>query len=117
MPLGHTLWQLGWPKLAPGTPPIDSDQDGTPDAWEKTHGLNPADAGDSRIDLDNDGYTNIEEYLNRTDPTKYVEHPYGDTRGLTQREANLRGRVERVGIVLEHPHSHWQGRFGPFARR
>ena len=44
-----------------------------PDAWEKTHGLNPADADDSRIDLDNDGYTNIEEYLNRTDPTKYVD--------------------------------------------
>ena len=64
----------GWPDLAPGTAPVDSDQDGMPDAWEKTHGLNPADAGDSRSDLDNDGYTSIEEYLNRTDPTKYVAY-------------------------------------------
>ena len=45
-----------------------------PDAWEKTHGLNPADAGDSRLDPDDDGYTNVEEYLNGTDPTKYVNY-------------------------------------------
>jgi hypothetical protein len=32
--------------------------------------LNPADADDSRLDLDHDGYTNVEEYLNRTDPSK-----------------------------------------------
>ena len=64
----------GWPELASGTAPVDGDQDGMPDAWEKTHGLNPADAGDSRTDLDNDGYTNIEEYLNGTDPAKYVDY-------------------------------------------
>ncbi len=64
----------GWPELAPGAAPVDSDQDGMPDAWEKTHGLNPADAGDSRLDPDNDGYTNIEEYLNRTDPTEWVDY-------------------------------------------
>jgi hypothetical protein len=64
----------GWPELAPGTAPADGDQDGMPNAWEKTHGLNPADAGDSRIDPDNDGYTNIEEYLNGTDPVKYVDY-------------------------------------------
>ncbi len=64
----------GWPKLDPGTAPIDGDQDGMPDAWEKTHGLNPADASDSRLDPDKDGYTNIEEYLNRIDPTKYVDY-------------------------------------------
>jgi pectate lyase len=60
----------GWPELASGTAPVDGDQDGMPDAWEKTHGLNPADADDSRLDLDHDGYTNVEEYLNRTDPSK-----------------------------------------------
>jgi pectate lyase len=64
----------GWPELAPGTAPVDSDQDGMPDAWEKTHGLNPVEAGDSRLDPDNDGYANIEEYLNETDPTRYVDY-------------------------------------------
>jgi len=60
----------GWPTLAPGTPPADGDQDGMPDAWEKAHGLNQADSSDSRLDLDNDGYTNVEEYLNGTDPAE-----------------------------------------------
>ena len=60
----------GWPELAPGTAAVDSDRDGMPDTWEKTHGLKPNDAGDSRLDPDKDGYTNIEEYLNGTDPTE-----------------------------------------------
>ncbi len=64
----------GWPELVPGTAPADTDQDGMPDAWETNHGLDPADPGDSRLDPDNDGYTNVEEYLNRTDPTEYVDY-------------------------------------------
>ena len=32
--------------LAPGNPPPDADNDGIPDAWEKAHGLNPADPAD-----------------------------------------------------------------------
>ena len=64
----------GWPELAPGTAPVDGDRDGMPDAWEKNHGLDPADAGDSRLDRDDDGYTNVEEYLNGTDPTEYVDY-------------------------------------------
>ena len=40
----------GWPKLAPGTAPVDSDQDGMPDAREKTHCLNPGDAADEALD-------------------------------------------------------------------
>lgn len=58
----------GWPELPPGVAPADGDRDGMPDAWEKTHGLNPADAADSRLDPDSDGYTNVEEYLNGTAP-------------------------------------------------
>ncbi len=41
---------------------LDTDQDGMPDAWETARGLNPNQADDSSDD-DNDGYTNIEEYL------------------------------------------------------
>ena len=35
-----------------------------PDAWEMTQGLDPEDPADRNGDLDNDGYTNLEAYLN-----------------------------------------------------
>ena len=53
----------GYPKLASGTPALDSDHDGIPDDWEREMGLDPEDASDGIGDLDGDGYTNIEEYL------------------------------------------------------
>jgi len=59
----------GWPELAAGLPPPDSDHDGMPDAWENLHGFDPNDSMDGSADADNDGYTNIEEYLNGTEPT------------------------------------------------
>ncbi len=34
----------GWPDLRGGQPPVDSDHDGLPDAWESQHGLNPQSA-------------------------------------------------------------------------
>jgi pectate lyase len=58
----------GWPELKSGTPPVDSDGDGMPDDWERRHGLNPHDPTDGAGDRDHDGYTNLEEYLNGTDP-------------------------------------------------
>ena len=54
----------GWPVLASGTAPVDTDHDGMPDTWELAHGLNPANAADGPQDVDNDGYTNLEAYLN-----------------------------------------------------
>ncbi|RJQ68904.1 MAG: pectate lyase [Desulfobacteraceae bacterium] len=54
----------GWPTLATGTAPVDSDGDGMPDSWEIARGLNPNYAADANSDRDNDGYTNIEEYIN-----------------------------------------------------
>ncbi|RZM35222.1 MAG: hypothetical protein EOP67_12930 [Sphingomonas sp.] len=53
----------GWPVLATGTSPVDTDHDGMPDAWERSHGLNPA-RDDSGSDANHDGYTALEEYLN-----------------------------------------------------
>jgi pectate lyase len=54
----------GWPVLTSTTPPVDTDHDGMPDAWEDARGLNPNDANDGKLDQDSDGYTNVEEYLN-----------------------------------------------------
>ncbi|MBI1195581.1 MAG: S8 family serine peptidase [Gammaproteobacteria bacterium] len=47
----------------------DDDNDGMPDSWELTYGLNPFDAGDANTDLDGDGMTNLQEYRLGTDPT------------------------------------------------
>ena len=45
-----------------------------PDDWEDKYGLDPSDASDSSQDKDGDGYTSIEEYLNGTDPTVFVDY-------------------------------------------
>ena len=56
----------GWPVLAKGEPPEDTDGNGLPDSWETSHGLDPlVDApADRNGDQDGDGYTNLEEFLN-----------------------------------------------------
>ena len=53
----------GFGTLAAGVAPLDTDRDGIPDAWERKHGL-PTNATSNNGDFDNDGYTNLEEYLN-----------------------------------------------------
>src|SRR5262249_41849572 len=60
----------GWPELRSAQPPKDSDGDGMPDDWERSHGLNPSDPADAVGDNDGDGYTNLEEYLNNTNPRR-----------------------------------------------
>ncbi|MCH7408089.1 polysaccharide lyase [Belliella sp. DSM 111904] len=50
----------------------DSDQDGIPDAWEIKYGLDPNDPSDANKDLNGDGYTNIEKYINGINPKKKV---------------------------------------------
>jgi hypothetical protein len=45
-----------------------------PDDWEKKHGLDPRDPSDAGKDADGDGYTSIEEYLNGTDPTAFIDY-------------------------------------------
>jgi hypothetical protein len=55
----------GWPTIASGTPYPDADTDGMPDGWEQAHGLDAGHSGDGSGDLDGDGYTNLEEFLNQ----------------------------------------------------
>jgi pectate lyase len=52
----------------------DTDHDGMPDEWEKEHELNPAEATDGNIDSDLDGYANVEEYLNATNPREKIDY-------------------------------------------
>jgi hypothetical protein len=57
----------GYPQYK-GTPYKDSDNDGMPDDWEKKYGLNINDASDASGDLNNDGYTNIEDFIHGLNP-------------------------------------------------
>lgn len=61
-------------ELLAGSDPTkaDSDGDGLPDAWEIRYGLNPGSpvgVDGPNADLDNDGQTNLQEYLRGTDPS------------------------------------------------
>lgn len=53
----------GWPELASGTAPEDTDRDGMPDEWERQKGLNPGDPKDGNAVI-TEGYTALETYLN-----------------------------------------------------
>lgn len=64
----------GWPELHTAEPAVDSDSDGMPDWWEVKYGLDPQDATDATGDLNGSGYTNIEEYINGTNPTAEVDY-------------------------------------------
>jgi hypothetical protein len=65
--------QLGGYPDYKGTPYVDSDSDGMPDAWESKNGLNPRDPSDARLVKNKDGYTSIEDYLNSVVPVKQVK--------------------------------------------
>jgi pectate lyase len=64
----------GWPEYKSLALDLDSDGDGIPDWWEIKYGLNPHDPSDAVQDKNGDGYTNLEKYLNGTDPTKFVDY-------------------------------------------
>lgn len=54
----------GYPEYGSWKPWKDSDGDGMPDEWEIQNGLNPNDPTDANGDINGDGYTNIEKYIN-----------------------------------------------------
>ncbi len=64
----------GWPKYQSESAPLDADKDGMPDEWENLYGFEMNDPTDNSADPDNDGYTNIEEWLNGTDPQQNVNY-------------------------------------------
>jgi acetyl esterase/lipase len=94
----------GWPTYRAASARRDSDHDGMPDEWETRYGLDPNDPSDGPADKDKDGYTNVEEYLNGTEPTQYIDyrHPGNNRAPLAaaaQTPAGLHRDIEygRVG--------------------
>jgi len=61
--------------MAQQTEEKDSDKDGMPDQWELKHDCDPVDPVDAALDYDLDGFSNIDECKNGTDPgTDIVGH-------------------------------------------
>jgi pectate lyase len=88
----------GYPVLAAGTPPVDTDHDGMPDAWEQAHGLDPASAADGP-QVSPNGYTHLENYLNELagDPVPPWAGVPGDLTGDDQvTVADVRRLIEML---------------------
>ena len=58
----------GYPSYK-GEPYLDTDNDGMPDSWETKYGLDPKDSSDASADMNQDGYTHIEDFLYGLEPT------------------------------------------------
>ncbi len=72
----------GYPTLGGVAAPTDTDGDGMSDEWELLHGLNP-NVVNNAGDFDNDGYTDLEEYLTDLAPFPapgVIHHVGGVTR-------------------------------------
>ena len=57
---------------AVGTPCIDADEDGMFKVWEEANGFSDSDASDNNDDPDGDGWLNVEEFLNGSDPNIFT---------------------------------------------
>ncbi len=53
----------------------DDDNDNMPDSWEIENGFDPKDPADANLDSDNDGYSNLREYLAGSDPNDDKSNP------------------------------------------
>ena len=66
---------LHWVAILLGLELIDSDGDAMHDRWEVIHGFDPLDAADALQDADNDGYSNVDEYLGGSNPHLAISVP------------------------------------------
>ncbi|MEW6536816.1 MAG: RHS repeat-associated core domain-containing protein [Candidatus Auribacterota bacterium] len=79
---GNEVYEYGTnPKRA------DTDNDGMPDSWEIKYDLTPLTSSDASSDLDNDGLSNLNEFLSGTYPNVIDS----DNDGLNDNEFNVYG--------------------------
>ncbi len=71
----YALRAAGGGDTSKPNPQADSDEDGIPDKDETAAGLNPSEPTDASKDLDNDGFSNLEEYNAKTKINDPKSHP------------------------------------------
>ncbi|MBN1670320.1 MAG: SUMF1/EgtB/PvdO family nonheme iron enzyme [Kiritimatiellae bacterium] len=86
----------GWPNYRSAPPAPDADHDGMPDAWEDIYGLDANNPADAQKDQDGDGYTNVEEFLNATDPLNKTAGRSARREWPREQEGNARLGFERA---------------------
>lgn len=90
----------GDPVIDPAT--LDTDEDGLNDAFETLHGLNLEDPADAVLDLDNDGYTNFDEFRAQTSPSDPQSRLYISAVLASESQVGLRwASVPGVNYQLE----------------
>jgi pectate lyase len=87
-----------YPDLAAGTPPVDSDGDGMPDAYEDAKGTNPKSA-DATGDLDGNGYDNIEDWFN----SLLNDRPPAGAFAINGGAARTRSAAVLLGLAAPEP--------------
>lgn len=77
---------------------VDSDLDGMPDEWEEKHNLDPMSPADAKLDPDEDGRDNLQEYRDGTDPNKSDVPP--EPTDDDDDDSTGMGGVMLLGLVL-----------------
>jgi len=77
----------------------DTDNDGMDDKWEIDNLLDALDLSDALEDPDEDGFTNLEEFENGTDPNLAVESFFGMSGGCST-DRNDKGSMTNIILVL-----------------
>jgi DNA-binding MarR family transcriptional regulator len=76
---------------------VDTDGDGMPDLWEEEHNFAPESPADGPLDADYDGYTNLEEYKNNTDPLDFYD-PWPSDKGKKDGDGDDEGMMGTGGF-------------------
>ena len=75
----------------------DSDNDGLPDEFENKYNLNPLDPSDAKTDSDNDGLSNLREFILETNPRNQDSDNDGHSDGKEEGNSDPNDAASRPG--------------------
>jgi hypothetical protein len=86
------------PEIAEGTPYTDSDGDGMPDSWEKANGTDP-NRNDAWEDVDGDGWTNFDEFLDHAHRHVLTGSSLSETQGYSSKAGIVTAGVVALAVA------------------